>query len=260
MFKTFEWRTNKIKIIEENEKKILIKEFDVLKPALIFTLYNIACFVDSLLHLSIFRFEDYYFPSVNERIRNEISGREILSKLGIKTPEIYYYEDKKIFMEYIEGVNLLEFYEKTDLNEVYRISKIIGLNLKILHDHGYTFMDCRVENFIVRGNDIYRVDLEFFTKATEFRKISDIITFDTSVLGLDEEKCMNVLRGFHEGYGRDLTKTELTYVILFSSIYPLSLKEGINNLMNRTKNVFKLIGDSLRDIELTKILKLFKGV
>ncbi|MEM3616182.1 MAG: hypothetical protein QXX09_05975, partial [Candidatus Methanomethylicia archaeon] len=117
MFKGLEWRTNKISFIEEDEKRILVKEFDVLKPALIFTLYNIACFVDSLLHLSIFKFEDYYFPSIKERIENEVKGREILSQICVKTPKIYYYDEKKICMEFIEGMNLLDFYGKASLNE-----------------------------------------------------------------------------------------------------------------------------------------------
>lgn len=256
VFEGFEWRTNKISIVEYGGRKVLVKEFDVLKPALIFTLYNIACFIDSLLRLSIFKFEDYYFPSIKERIENELKGRKILMDLDVKFPEVYRYDDKRIFMEFIDGVNLLDFYMKADLNDIYRFSRDLGFNLRRLHDCGYAYVDCRVENYILKDGDIYRVDLEFFAKATEFRRISDIVTYDTSILGLEKDRCMTALKAFHEGYGRKPTKIELTYIILFSSIYPLSLKEGPNEMINRTMNVFKLISENLKDIELLKFLKL----
>lgn len=260
MFEGFEWRTNKIKVLEGDGRKILIKEFDVIKPALIFTLYNIACFIDSMLNLSIFKFEDYYFPSVKKRIENELNGREVLRGLNVKTPEVYEYDDKKMIMEFIDGINLLDFYWKRDLNEIYDISKRIGLKLRELHDSGYSYMDCRAENYIVSDGEIYRVDLEFFTKATEFRKISDIVTFDTSIIGLDKDRFMTVIKGFHEGYGRNPTKIELTYITFFSLIYPLSLREGAREIVNRTINLYSLLKENLKDIGLIKILKsMLKG-
>ncbi|MEM3542631.1 MAG: hypothetical protein QXZ54_05860 [Candidatus Methanomethylicia archaeon] len=255
MFEGFEWRTNRIRVLDEGGRRVLVKEFDVLKPALIFTLYNIACFIDSLLRLSIFRFEDYYFPSIKERIENELNGRRILREFNVKTPEVFQYDDKKIVMEFIDGICLLDFYREADLNDVYRFSRELGFKLRELHDHGFAYVDCRIENYILRGGEIYRLDLEFFTKATEFRRISDIVTYVTSILGLERDRCMTAIKAFHEGYGRKLTKIELTYTILFSSIYPLSLKEGPSELMNRTLNVYRLINENLKDVGLLKFLK-----
>lgn len=256
VFRSLEWRTNSIKVEDAEEGRVLIKEFDVIKPTLIFTLYNIACFVDNLLNLSIVKTEDYYFPSLRERVENEVKAREILSGLGVKCPKIHWRKENVICMEYIDGKTVLEFYRDGSLEEVYDVSKRIGFEVRKVHETGYAFVDCRAENYIMRDNgEIYRLDLEFFTKKTRFRSLCDIVTYDVSILGLSEDKCMTAIRGFHDGYGRKLSKTELAYISLFSSIYPLSLKEGVDEIANRASNALTLLRESIKDLNLLKLLK-----
>jgi tRNA A-37 threonylcarbamoyl transferase component Bud32 len=256
VFRGLEWRTNSIKIEDTEKGKVLIKEFDVIKPALIFTLYNIACFVDNLLHLSIIKTEDYYFPSVKERVENEIRARNILSELGVKHPRIHWYKDNVICMEYVDGKTILDFYRERNLKEIYEFSKRIGFEVRRVHEAGYAFIDCRAENYITRNDgEIYRLDLEFFTEKTRFRSLCDIVTYDVSILGLSEDKCMSAIRGFHDGYGKELSRTELAYISLFSSIYPLSLKEGFEEIANRASNALTLLKESIKDANLLKILK-----
>jgi hypothetical protein len=66
---------------------------------------------------------------------------------------------------------------------------------------------------------------------------------------------MTAIRGFHDGYGRKLSKTELAYISLFSSIYPLSLKEGVDEIANRASNAITLLRESIKDLNLLKLLK-----
>jgi len=256
VFRSLEWRTNSIKIEYADGCKVLIKEFDVIKPTLIFTLYNIACFVDNLLNLSVIKTEDYFFPSLRERVENEIKAREILSELGVKHPKIHWCKENVICMEYIDGKNILDFYRDGSSEEVYEVSKRIGFEIRRVHEAGYAFIDCRAENYIIGSDgEIYRVDLEFFTKKTRFRSLCDIVTYDVSILGLSEDKCMTAIRGFHDGYGKKLSKTELAYISLFSSIYPLSLKEGVDEIANRASNTLTLLKESIKNVNLLKLLK-----
>lgn len=215
-----------------------------------FSLYNIADFFDSISKLRVKN--EFYFPSTQKRIENEIRAREILSKLGFKFPRIYWYTKDSICMEKIEGEKLPDFYKNTKIELVYEISKKIGKRVRKIHDYGFSFLDCRSENCIIKDGEIYNLDLEFFTEATEFGKMCDVITYDGSILSLEPEKCDAALKAFHEGYGKNLTNNEIVYILLFSILYPFSLKENLIELANRNLNAHKLVR-KLKKRDVTKV-------
>jgi hypothetical protein len=69
----------------------------------------------------------------------------------------------------------------------------------------------------------------------------DVITYDGSILSLEPEKCDAALKAFHEDYGKNLTNNEIIYILLFSILYPFSLKENLIELANRNLNAHKLV-------------------
>ncbi len=239
--KAIQWQTNKIKFEEKDGKKFVIKSFSTVKPALIFALYNIAYFLNSTSKLALKN--EYYFPSVKKRIENEIRGRKVLSYLGFKTPRIYWYDEKSICMESVDGEKLSDFYRTKEIKITEEISKRIGWRVRKIHDSGFALIDCRNENYVIKNNEIYNLDLEFFTKASEFQKMCDIVTYDASALNLKPEKCKAVIKAFHDGYGKNLTRDEIIYIMLFSLIFPFSLKENFIELANRNFNLYMLVKD-----------------
>jgi tRNA A-37 threonylcarbamoyl transferase component Bud32 len=239
--KSIEWKTNKIRFEEKDGKKLVVKKFDSIKPILLLSLYNLAHFFDSLGKSNLK--DGFYFPSVKNRIENEIKAREVLSKFGFKFPRIYWFDENSICMEKLNGEILSNFYRNVRAKVIYKISKRIGERVRKIHDSGYSFLDCRSENYMVKDGEIFNLDLEFFTEATEFRKMCDVITYDTSILSLEPEKCESAIKGFHSGYKESLTSNEVFYIIIFSCLYPFSLKENLNELTNRRKNIRKLMGE-----------------
>ena len=237
--KSIQWQTNKIEFEEKEGKKLVIKKFDSVKPTLLFSLYNLANFFDSMSKLKLKN--DFYFPSTKKRIENEIRAREVLSQLGFKFPRICWYDKNSIGMEKVEGEKLPDFYKNAKIELVYEISKKIGGTVRKIHDCGFSFLDRRSENYIIKDCEVYNLDLEFFTKATEFGKMCDTITYDSSILNLEPKKCETVIEAFHEGYSKNLTNNEIIYILFFSTLYPFSLKENLIELTNRNLNAYRLV-------------------
>ncbi len=234
--KTLSWQTNKIIVEERKSEKFVIKKFDGIKPTLLFALYNLGCFLNNK-HGE----KDYYFPSIKERVENEVKARKVLSSLGFKVPKIYWHNERSICMEYLEGENLSQFYKNKKIELVKKISKEIGRQLRQIHDSGFALIDCRTENLYVnKNNEIYYIDLEFFTKASPFRKKCDIVTYDATVLNLEPKRCKAIIEAFHDGYGKNLESDEIVSIILFSLLYPFSLKENLNELAHRSFNLYML--------------------
>lgn len=227
------WQTNNLKI--EEREKVVIKIFSPFKPNLLFALYNLGYFLNSgKLDRNK---NNFYFPSIKERIENEIKARKILQNLGLKTPTIFWYDEKSICMEKLDGENLSNFYKNEGLDSIKEVSKRIGEELKKVHENGFAFLDCRSENYMIKNNEIYRLDLEFFTKASEFKKMCDRITYISSILNLTPEKCKTAIKAFYEGYGNFVVSDAIN-TFLLSILYPFTLKENLKELTNRGFNLY----------------------
>jgi tRNA A-37 threonylcarbamoyl transferase component Bud32 len=243
MLKKPQWKTNKVSFKVENGKKLVIKEFDVVKPALLLALHNLCSISSSVAQAANLTKPEMrlYLPSIEVRVNNEIKGREVLSGLGYKTPEIYSHDKKSICMEMVEGVNVSELYKKEDLDFVFRTSEEIGKRVRRVHDYGFAFLDCKSQNLMVKDGEIYHFDLEFFTPALEFQRRCDIVTYHASNLCLDPNKCYVAIEAFHLGYGSELTGTDVSYILLFSFLHHFSLTETFDENVNRTRCAYNIV-------------------
>ena len=113
-----------------------------------------------------------FFPSFSKKIKyffrlrkypgynfKYISDR--LNKLGINTPSIIKYDKYSVTTKNIKGVSL-EKYIKNDYTHpiIDDFIKIITIILK----HRFFYGDFSLDNFIVKNNKIYAIDLEDYRK------------------------------------------------------------------------------------------------
>jgi len=236
----FSWKTNDISFSQENGREAVIKKFKIVKSAILNSLYNLGAWLSF--------YPEFHFYTVNERIGNEIEGRKLLHNLNISVPEIFWHDDREltICMEMVRGKNFQEYCKSVDLNLIQDFSIKIGETLEKVHNAGYALVDCRSENFIISEDKLYVLDLEFFSKnGTTFQKKCDFATFYGSILSLNSEIYEIVKMGFNEGYPYELTKRDLMLIIGFSSLYPISLKENLEETKNRAFNLFNLLKNNI---------------
>ena len=235
-FSGFSWKTNDICFTQENERDVVIKKFSVVKSAILNSLYNLGAWLSF--------YPEFHFYTVTKRIGNEIEGRKLLQNLDISVPEILWHDDRKrtICMEMVGGKNFLEYCKSVDSNLIHDFSRKIGGTVENVHNAGYALVDCRSENFIISEDKLYALDLEFFSEnGTKFQKKCDFATFYGSILSLNPEIYKTVIMGFNEGYPHELTKRDMMMIAGFSSLYPISLKENLDETKNRAFNLFNLL-------------------
>jgi tRNA A-37 threonylcarbamoyl transferase component Bud32 len=171
-------------------------------------------------------------------MNNEMETRKILPKFGFVVPEIKECIGRTITMERVYGENLHDLYKIEDIHNIEKISEEIGRRVKTMHDSGYALIDFAIENLMKTKNGmLVNYDGEYFTKnATEFEKINDKVTYIVSCLGLDSERYRATVKDFLDGYGENLTYTDILFISLFSGLYPLSFKENGYEFINRMRN------------------------
>jgi tRNA A-37 threonylcarbamoyl transferase component Bud32 len=133
----------------------------------------------------------------SEIIRNEgYEMRNSLRKIGISTPGLIWISDTNLIEEYIEGGDLYRALASgSDIMLAYRAGCVTGR----LHNAGYSFLDNKAQNYLIRGDSVIRTDLGFMKKTnSHYSKSMDIGSFLASVMDLD--RYCEIVKSFHDGY------------------------------------------------------------
>ena len=101
--------------------------------------------------------KDYRVKEIDLKLRKTRTKKELklLEKLSF-TPKVIFYKDNKIEMEFIDGhliKDVLENSPKFDL-----ICKLIGKQIKEMHDKNIIHGDLTTSNMILRDNKLYFID------------------------------------------------------------------------------------------------------
>lgn len=184
------WQRN-VSLEEQNGQKVMVKRN---KPTKQFHEFLI---IYVYLLISILLFHPSAPPTFSEIIRNEgYEMRNNLKKIGISTPRLLSMSGANLIEEYIEGGDLYwALASGGDIMLAYEAGCITGK----LHQAGYTFVDNKAQNYLVRGDSVIRTDLGFMKKThSHYSRSMDIGSFLASVMDLD--RYGEIVKSFHDGY------------------------------------------------------------
>jgi len=180
-----------VSLEEQNGQKVMVKRNMPTKQFHEF----LIIYVYSLI--SVLFFHPSAPPTFSEITRNEgYEMRNNLKKIGIHTPKLLSMSDTNLIEEYIEGGDLYwALASGGDIMLAYEAGCITGK----LHEAGYTFLDNKAQNYLVRGDSVIRTDLGFMKKThSHYSKSMDIGSFLASVMDLDMYG--EIVKSFHDGY------------------------------------------------------------
>ncbi len=194
-----------VSVEERNDQKVVVKRDKSTKA---FHEYILLC---TYAAISILLAHPSRPPSPTVISTNEGQPmRDHLGRLGISTPKLISITDKELVEEYIEGGDLYRaiLEGSASLDHVYLAGKMTGR----LHKAGYVFVDNKVQNYLVRGQAVFRTDLGFIKKSSSlFSRSMDIGSFLASVMDLGIYG--KVERAFYDGY-RSETSCNFPYLTL----------------------------------------------
>lgn len=97
------------------------------------------------------------------RLSNEVYFVNKLAELGFNTADIYHvnWKKKMLFQKFIEGQDLMQMWTSgSEQNVRQKAAFMTGRELAKIHQCGITLGDCKPENFIISGDEVYITDLE----------------------------------------------------------------------------------------------------
>jgi tRNA A-37 threonylcarbamoyl transferase component Bud32 len=174
-----------------NGQKVMVKQNKRTK------LFHEFLLVYAYSLFSILLFHPSSPPTLSEINRNEgDETRNKLKEIGIPTPRLFSMSDGKLVEEYVEGGDLyLVLGSGSNTMLAYQAGSITAK----LHNAGYSFIDNKAQNYLVRGNSIIRTDLGFMKQnCSLYSKSIDIGSFLASVMDLDNYN--EIFKSFHAGY------------------------------------------------------------
>lgn len=136
-------------------------------------------------------------PTFSEIMKNEGGDmRKNLEKMGVSTPELISISDIDLVEEYIEGGDL---YIALVSGHPARLAFAAGCLTGRMHNAGYTFVDNKAQNYLVRGDSVIRTDLGFIRKSdSRYARSMDIGSFLASIMDLGRYR--EAEKAFFEGY------------------------------------------------------------
>lgn len=109
---------------------------------------------------------------------------------SIVVPDIIDWEGNTLYMQYIDGVTLLELFERANSDEAVRLASLLCDYIIRLRNIGYVQSDCNFSNFIIH-NICYGVDYDEIvtpSKSYDFNdSVADIILFACTYNGICDE-------------------------------------------------------------------------
>lgn len=222
---------------EREIKKIKIKGKDfVVKKNKPFKIIREFILVFIFMMISIVSAHPCTPPQIgNKIIENESSqNRAKLNVLGIKTPKLFSISDSEIIEEYLPYGNLYEyFFSNPDM----MLARKAGIITGILHKAGFTFIDNKSQNYLIKDNDLIRIDIGLIHKNISlFAKSMDIGSFLASILDLESTKYHQIEHEFLIGYMKT-TGTNIPYLsVILRNVLALGF---VSNYQKMVKNMIK---------------------
>jgi tRNA A-37 threonylcarbamoyl transferase component Bud32 len=168
----------------------------------------------------------------SEIIKNEgYEMRKNLKKIGIPTPVLLSISDTYLIEEYIEGGDVYRALASGgDIMLAHKAGSITGK----AHQAGYTFVDNKAQNYLVREESVIRTDLSFMKKtSSQYSKSMDIGSFLASVMDLD--RYGEIAKSFHDGYisesGSKFPYRSIVIRNLLSTGFSSSSKTTLRNML-----------------------------
>lgn len=179
-------------------------------------------------------------PAFSEIMRNE--GRDMrksLEKIGIPTPELISISYIDLVEEYIEGGDL---YIALASSQPARLAFGAGCLTAKMHRAGYTFVDNKAQNYLVRGDSVMRTDLGFIQKSgSHYARSMDIGSFLASVMDLGRYR--EVEKAFFDGYVSECNRKFSHISIIIRNVLSLGFSsDSRTTLRNMVLDSTTLIG------------------
>ena len=122
--------------------------------------------------------KNYRINELDKKLRKFRTKREgnILRKATfVNVPKVYLVDDQRMIieMEYIRGILLKDFLNKNNLNEILKISELLGEEISRLHENNIIHGDLTTTNLILKDNKIYFIDfgLAFISHKAEDKAV-----------------------------------------------------------------------------------------
>jgi tRNA A-37 threonylcarbamoyl transferase component Bud32 len=177
----------------------------------------------------------------SEVIKNEgYEMRKNLKKIGIPTPVLLSISDTYLIEEYIEGGDVYRALASGgDIMLAHKTGSITGK----AHQAGYTFVDNKAQNYLVRKESVIRTDLSFMKKtSSQYSKSMDIGSFLASVMDLD--RYGEIAKSFHDGYmsesGSKFPYRSIVIRNLLSAGFSSSSKTTLRNMLLDSRSLVSL--------------------
>lgn len=181
----------KVSLEERNGQKMIVKRNKSSKrfhEFLILYAYSL---------ISILLFHPSAPIAFSEIIRNEgYEMRRNLRIIGISTPVLLSISETELIEEYIEGGDV---YRALASGGNFMLAYAAGRITGKAHQAGYTFVDNKAQNYLVRDESVIRTDLGFMKKTiSSYSGSMDIGSFLASVMDL--ETYPEISKSFYDGY------------------------------------------------------------
>ncbi|NMC76558.1 MAG: Kae1-associated kinase Bud32 [Candidatus Methanofastidiosa archaeon] len=162
--------------------------------------------------------KSYRIPEIDDSIRGfrTVKEAKIINKAkvsGVNSPALYHVDlgEKRIIMEYVEGVRLKEYFSSRGLDRdiAFEIGKSIGL----LHKAGIIHGDITTSNMILKNGKVYFIDFGLSEESEEIEKQGIDIhllrqALESTHFDISEEVFKIVLEGYSKILGEE-KKNEL---------------------------------------------------
>ncbi|MCD6367732.1 MAG: Kae1-associated serine/threonine protein kinase [Candidatus Aenigmarchaeota archaeon] len=163
----------------------------------------------------------YRIKELDEKLRSrrtKLESRIMIRarRYGVNVPKVMKTEDYKIFMEFIEGKRLKEFFNETTSENRKKIAKEVGRMIGLLHSSGIIHGDLTTSNMILRDGELYFIDfgLAFHSTSVEDRAV-DLHLLEQAYLSTHheyfEELWSSTIIGYKEtfeNWGKVLSRLE----------------------------------------------------
>ena len=151
--------------------------------------------------------KNYRINEIDKKLRKFRTRREgnILKKaVFINVPIVYDVDDEKMIieMEYIKGVLIKDFLNNNDLDEILKISDLIGQDIARLHDNEIIHGDLTTTNLIIKDEKIYFIDfgLAFISHKSEDKAVDLYLlkqALTSSFPQISEQMFNIILQSYH---------------------------------------------------------------
>lgn len=182
------------------------------------------------------------FLKSEQRIENELNFSRRTESLSIKAPLPQKNSENEISYEYIEGVDFQEYAENKpeDLKEK---SSKIGDYISELRGNSIASGDMSPENFLISGDQIYKIDNEWANVSPEkFDYWLENVLLLVGLIILPRKSFKSALKGLNKSGFRGFSSSEILIGVVTGFLFASVFRRDLDYLRNFFHNLatFKL--------------------